>query len=148
MRIAPNVKKYVTSKNEPIIDIAKAFCGNYGVIQSFVTEEYKVPDVYLMTKLHKWCDNEVDLYKVDFYECEKDSVEGGDWWLCLKRQNNGPFKYEDLPAKIRSSLENVFAEADHNNFTRDKKSICLMTLSNPKEVAQKLRDFLMDLENR
>lgn len=145
LRMRPSrYKRYVTSKNEAIIDIAEAFRSDYEGILSFVREANKEPDLFLVTDLQKWCNNEINLYKVDLYECEKDSVDGKDWWLCLKRKSNDPFEYKDIPPKITRSLKKVFP-LTYDKFEPDKRSIRLMTSSNPNEVARYLKDFLIVL---
>ena len=143
-----DIGKYTTEDNMAFVEIAGVFSSDYKDVVMPAIDTGKNPNLYLVANLNEYKGYNNSTYKIDFYECKEGCDGDKDWWLCLRRSSNKSFKYEDLPAKIRSSLENVFAEADRNNFTRDKKSICLMTLSNPKEVAQKLRDFLMDLENR
>lgn len=141
-----SVERYVTSKNKSVIDIARNSLKAYESVLSFGTDSRKVPVLYLVASLHEWCESKNNAYKIDFYECEKDSIEGKDWWLCLKRGNNGSFEYDEIPIGIKRSLEKVFPQTCHN-FEPDNRSVCLKTSSEPNEIAQKFKEFLKDLKN-
>ena len=142
-----DIGKYTTKDNEAFVEIAGIFFSGHKDVVTPVIDRGETPNLYLVADLRERKGYKNSTYKVDFYECKEGCDGNKDWWLCLKRNSNKPFKYEDLPAKIQSSLENVFGEAVRNNFTRDKKSICLMTSANPREVAQEFKTLLMNLEN-
>lgn len=141
-----DVELYLTSKNRPIAELARCFLKDYENFLFFLADPKKVPALYLVTMLRNWCKDENNTYKVDFYECEKDSEDGKDWWLCLKRENNGRFKYDEISIEVKRCLEKAFPQT-YRNFEPDNRSICLKTSSDPNEVAQLLKAFLNDLIN-
>ena len=140
------VGRYTTSKNKSIVDIARTSLKDYESILKFGIDSRKEPILYLVVSLRDWCKDENNTYKVDFYECEKDSEDGKNWWLCLRRKNNGCFKYDKIPDEVKRCLEKVFPQTCRN-FEPDNRSICLKTSSDPNEVAQLLKVFLNDLIN-
>ena len=140
------VGRYTTSKNKSIVDIARTSLKGYENLLSFGVDSKKVPALYLVASLRAWCKDENNTYKVDFYECEKDCFEGKDWWLCLKRERNGRFKYDEIPVDVKRCLEKAFPQTCRN-FEPDNRSICLKTSSDPNEIAQSLKEFLGDLKN-
>jgi hypothetical protein len=134
------VESYVDLNNKPILDIARSGLKEYENILSFGIDPKKESILYLVTDLQSWCEKGNE-YKLDFYECQKDCVDGKDWWLCLKRKSNGCFEYNEIPDGIKRGLEKVFPQT-YCKLKPDSRSICLKTSSNPNEVAEMLKEFL------
>ena len=139
------VEQFITSDNAPIVRIANEIFGNYKDIQSFGIDSVKEPVLYFVTNLKEWCEIDSQSFKVDFYECKKDCVNGEDWWLCLRREDNKTFKFDDISPKIKLSLKKEFAKT-YNKFV-SSKCICLMTSADANELAKWLKKFLDNLRN-
>ncbi len=140
------IESYVDLNNKPILDIARSGLKEYENILSFGIDPKKESILYLVTDLQNWCEKR-NKYKLDFYEYQKDCVDGENWWLCLKRKSNICFKYDEIPDGIKSGLEKVFPET-YCKLEPDSRSICLKTSSNPKEVATMLKKFLDYLKKK
>lgn len=138
------IESYVDLNNKPILDIARSGLKEYENILSFGIDPKKESILYLVTDLQSWCEKGNE-YKLDFYECQKDCVDGENWWLCLKHKSNICFKYDEIPDGIKSGLKKVFPQT-YCELEPDNRSICLKTSSNPKEVATMLKKFLDHLK--